>query len=194
MNDSSCIKQKLHDGSIFSGRLVAKGGNATGAVIADDVEGVFDRDGEAVKGTGSTTSTLEVGVKDAGASESRAEEGFREAERQLVGYGCSLRRLATSRRYRTAANWEDTLQKAVVTSTAVRFPFCRADRSERALWASVMWISLGVRMPQVRGMAITFGRLAGGSLERGICHSVGMREATSESLRSRMACHEASEI
>ena len=44
-------------------------------------------------------------------------------------------------------------------------------------------------MPQVRGIAVTSDTLAVGRLEVGICHSGGMREATSASLRSRIVCH-----
>ena len=44
-------------------------------------------------------------------------------------------------------------------------------------------------MPQVLGTEITLAAEALGKLETGICHSGGIREATSESLRSRMYCH-----
>jgi len=69
----------LDERGILGGGLVAEGGDADGAVVTGDVEGVFYGNGEAVEGTEGVAGAEEVGVEELGAGEGGEEEGFGEA-------------------------------------------------------------------------------------------------------------------
>lgn len=86
----ACIEEELHYGGILGCGLVAERGNATCAVVAGDVEGVFNGDGKAVKGAEWLAGTSKMGIEEVGTGDGGMEEGFGERGGQLVNYHCSL--------------------------------------------------------------------------------------------------------
>ena len=84
------MEERLDKRSIFGGWMLTKRGDTNSAIVAAYVKGIFDGDGEAVKRAKRCAGDAKMVVKELSPGESEVEEGFSEAESQLMGYCCSL--------------------------------------------------------------------------------------------------------